>query len=326
MNIGDNIRRRRLELNMSQQELADAMGYKTRSSIAKIEAGVSDISQSKLHSMAYILNTTVDYLLTGNAPENAGGFSNVMTKPALHRLIGATNRNIAVILAGGHSTRNQQNTPNQFVLVKGKPIIIYCMEAYEKHPAISEIYVVCLKGWENIITAYAQEYNITKLSGLIPAGDTGILSVKNSIEWLQNTCNASDNVIFQESTRPMVTQEMISNTLRCCQENQNAIIYELMDEYVQFMTEPGNIGVKYLDRNRLLSTQSPDAYNFASISATLREAEKSHHRFDETCCSLFMYNMGQKLTFCPGIRYNIKIVRQEDVALFEALLEANKHI
>ena len=37
MPLGDNIRKRRVALNLSQQEVADAMGYKTRSSIAKLE-------------------------------------------------------------------------------------------------------------------------------------------------------------------------------------------------------------------------------------------------------------------------------------------------
>ena len=48
MSVGSNIRKKRYELKMSQQELADAMGYKTRSTIAKIESGENDVSQKKL--------------------------------------------------------------------------------------------------------------------------------------------------------------------------------------------------------------------------------------------------------------------------------------
>ena len=52
MSLGDNIKKRRYELKMSQQELADAMGYKTRSTIAKIESGENDVSQKKLQKFS----------------------------------------------------------------------------------------------------------------------------------------------------------------------------------------------------------------------------------------------------------------------------------
>ena len=58
MSVGANIRKRRFELKMSQQELADAMGYKTRSTIAKIESGENDVSQKKLQRLAAVLETT----------------------------------------------------------------------------------------------------------------------------------------------------------------------------------------------------------------------------------------------------------------------------
>ena len=48
MAVGANIRRRRYELGLSQQELADAMGYKTRSTIAKIESEENDVTEKKL--------------------------------------------------------------------------------------------------------------------------------------------------------------------------------------------------------------------------------------------------------------------------------------
>lgn len=57
------IRKRRLELKMTQDELAKKTGYKTRSSIAKIEKGLVDLSQSKLVEFAKALNTTPAYLM-----------------------------------------------------------------------------------------------------------------------------------------------------------------------------------------------------------------------------------------------------------------------
>jgi len=59
----DNIKNRRLELGMSQEDLALKVGYSDRTSIAKIEAGKVDISQSKILAFADALNTTPSSLM-----------------------------------------------------------------------------------------------------------------------------------------------------------------------------------------------------------------------------------------------------------------------
>ena len=63
MELYNRIRQRREELHMTQDELAQAMGYKSRSSINKIELGKSDIPQSKIKSFAEALKTTPEYLM-----------------------------------------------------------------------------------------------------------------------------------------------------------------------------------------------------------------------------------------------------------------------
>ncbi|MBP0986814.1 MAG: helix-turn-helix domain-containing protein [Oscillospiraceae bacterium] len=61
--IGDKILERRTALNMSQDELAQKVGYKDRSSIAKIESGERDIRQKKLIEFAKALGTTPQWLM-----------------------------------------------------------------------------------------------------------------------------------------------------------------------------------------------------------------------------------------------------------------------
>lgn len=62
-NIYDRIRSCREALGLSQEELAKRMGYKSRSSIHKIELGENDIPQSKIAAFADVLHTTVPYLM-----------------------------------------------------------------------------------------------------------------------------------------------------------------------------------------------------------------------------------------------------------------------
>ena len=73
LKLYENIRNRREELGMSQQDLADLLGYKSRSTIAKIESGDNDIPQSKVMAFAEALQTTPAYLMGWRTDNN---FSN----------------------------------------------------------------------------------------------------------------------------------------------------------------------------------------------------------------------------------------------------------
>lgn len=63
MDLPKRIKSRREELGLSQEELAKALGYKSRSTINKIELGINDITQSKIEAFAKALRTTPAYLM-----------------------------------------------------------------------------------------------------------------------------------------------------------------------------------------------------------------------------------------------------------------------
>jgi 2-C-methyl-D-erythritol 4-phosphate cytidylyltransferase len=321
MSVGTNIKKRRYELRMSQQELADALGYKTRSTIAKIESGENDVSQKKLAKFAKALDTTVEALITGNA-----AFAYIPTAAeslGLHQNDSSGHpRTVAIILAGGKSSRNQQNIPNQFINILGKPVIVHCLEAYQAHPSVDDIYIVCLKGWEQIVAAYAEQFHITKLRGLVPAGQSGILSVLNGLSYIEGNYKPDDIVIFQESTRPMVNEDTISKLLQSVYEHGFANICQPMRDILQFTLSDGH--PTYVDRNSVVEIQSPEAYRLGIIRSVFNEAEEQRHQLTESCCAMLMYNLGFDIKFIEGSTTNYKIIRQEDIAIVTTMLQGNR--
>ena len=312
MSVGANIKKRRYELRMSQQELAEAMGYKTRSTIAKIEAEENDVSQKKLQKFAEVLDTTVEELISGYSPAAQA----VIPIPAADT---TRNRNIAVILAGGKSSRNLQNIPSQFINVHGKPILVYCMEAYQSHPSIDDIYVVCLRGWESIVKAYAAQHGISKLKGIIPGGSSGILSLKNALDYMVDQYEPDDLIIIQESTRPMIVTETISKLLLVCAEKGSATICHSMNEYVQFSVSGQK--ANYIDRNTTIALQSPEAHRLSLMSEVFAQAARRQHPLTETCFTMLLYNLGYQINFVENGVNNIKIIREEDIASFSAMVK-----
>ena len=323
MKTGENIKKRRIQLNMSQQDLADALGYKTRSSIAKLEKNNSNLSQDKLLILARVLNTTVDYLLTGECLDGESAKGDLLDSYKIQELEDNPKQKYkcaAIILAGGKNRVNKYQVPFQFVTVKEKPIIFYTLETFQRHPAVDEIYIVCLEGWEDFLPAYADKYGISKLKDIIPSGQSGIQSVKHAVDWLAPFYHNRDILLFQEATRPFVEPEIISNAIRCCKQFGNAVTYERMDGMTPFLLNKNSGGLQHLDAYSLINVQSPEVYTLGFLRYAFMEAGKIRHPLDETICAVFLHNMGRELKFCEGGHNNIRIVSDDDLRILEALI------
>lgn len=291
---------------MSQQDLATALGYKSRSTVAKIEAGEVGLSYRKLVDFSRALGITVDELTENDQAQE----KTPRTIPT-----------VAVVLAGGTSSRNAEATPNQFLVVDGKPVIIYCLETYQEHPSIDDIYVVCLKGWERELSNYAKKFGITKLKGIVPGGSTGMNSIFNAIQALKDSYPPETTIILQESTRPMVSAALISKLLVNCKEQGSGLAYRSMEEFVQFTLDDDG-DMRYVNRDRLYEIESPEAYPLNVIVDALEEAARKGIALDDTCLALLLHRLGYTLRCFESNSNNIKIVRQEDLLYFKSLLNA----
>ena len=98
---------------------------------------------------------------------------------------------IAVIVAGGVGNRMGQSIPKQFINVYDKPILLYTLEGFERHPMVDAIEVVCIEGWEDTVWSYAQHYNISKLKWIVTGGAMVQESIRNGrIKCLIKCCSS----------------------------------------------------------------------------------------------------------------------------------------
>jgi 2-C-methyl-D-erythritol 4-phosphate cytidylyltransferase len=74
--------------------------------------------------------------------------------------------------------------PKQFVLIKGKPVIIHTLSVFAAHPSIDSIGVVCIDGWQEVLADYARQYHIDKLDWIVPGGRTAQESIHRGIQQL----------------------------------------------------------------------------------------------------------------------------------------------
>jgi len=226
------------------------------------------------------------------------------------------NRRIALIQAGGISTRNVLSIPNQFVMVDDKPVIVYVLEAYEKHPAINEIDVVCLSGWEKTVSSYAERYHITKLNKIITGGATIIQSTVRGLKDISSDLDNDDVVILQEATRPLISEGLISKIISSYNKYGDSVLIRPMSEYVQ--VERTNDSYSLCNRDSLFSLESPEIYNANRLLSFIDRLENGVDD-DGSCCALLINKLGIKIHYCENTANNPKIIRQEDLYYFKAL-------
>lgn len=231
--------------------------------------------------------------------------------------------NIAILIAGGSGKRMGQDIPKQFLNVKDKPIIIYTLEAFQKHPNIDGIIVVCIDGWQGILKAYAKQFNINKLIGIVNGGDCGQASIKNGLLKAKEICKEDDIVLIHDAIRPMVSEEIISDNIAKCTVYGNAITAIPCAE-AMLLTDDNKIESNaQINRDTLRRTQTPQAFKLGDILSAHEEAEKKGITDSVASCTLYI-ELGRKVFFSAGSEKNIKLTTPDDIEIFKALLQTRK--
>lgn len=230
--------------------------------------------------------------------------------------------NIALLIAGGSGNRMHQDIPKQFLTVNERPVIVYTLEAFEKHPEIDAIAVVCIDGWQQVLMAYAKQFNISKLSHVVTGGKNGQDSIRNGIFELEKHYGKDDLVLIHDAIRPMVSSEIISDNIRVAKEKGNAITVIPCAE-AMLQTEDGEVSSGTYPRDSLKRTQTPQAFKLGEICQLHRDALDSGITNSIASCTL-MIEMGKQVYFSQGSEKNIKLTTLEDIDIFKALLAASR--
>lgn len=109
MAIGDRIKIRREELGLTQQQLADRLGYKSKSAINKIEMGINDVAQKKVPFFAKALETSIEYLMEMDDAVEKNEQPKYYTDPVTAEIVEAMSMN-PKLKALFHAQRHMDDT------------------------------------------------------------------------------------------------------------------------------------------------------------------------------------------------------------------------
>ena len=232
--------------------------------------------------------------------------------------------NIAIIIAGGSGSRMGQDIPKQFINVYDKPILLYTLEGFQKHPEIDAIEVVCLDGWQDLVWAYAKQFNIDKLRWVVTGGRSGQESIRNGVFHLEDKAAPEDIIIVHDGIRPLVDETVLTDVIAKCRQYGNAVTSLPYNEQI-FVVDDEISTTKYIPRETLRRVSTPQAYRFNLLDEKYHEAfAKQIGIFGSSYTNTMMVELGVRLYFAAGSDKNIKLTTKDDLEMFKAYLKSDK--
>jgi 2-C-methyl-D-erythritol 4-phosphate cytidylyltransferase len=217
----------------------------------------------------------------------------------------------ALIVAGGSGNRMGTEIPKQFLLLEGKPILMYSIERFWKFDKSINIIVVLpeqyLKYWEDL----KKEFSFSVKHTIVKGGITRYQSVKNGL------LNIEDDslVAIHDGVRPLVSTHTIQRCFEGAEKYGNAIPVINPADSVRMITEQGNMP---LNRLFVRFIQTPQVFR----TNLIRKAYFQDFHPDFTDDAILLEKTGEVIHLVEGNRENIKITNPEDLLVAGALLDS----
>lgn len=212
----------------------------------------------------------------------------------------------AIITAGGTSSRFG-NTNKLLEKINNKEIIKYTVEAFIQTD-IEDI-VICSNS--SIIEILSKMFNQYKNIKIIEGGKTRQESVFNGLKVLD-----SDYVLIHDGARPMITTQIIKNTITSVVEKKAVSVMTKTIDTIKEVDEQGRI-IKTIDRSKLYNTQTPQAFEYKLI----RQAHETLIDKSFTDDAGMVEFLGKDVYIVEGDYRNIKVTTKSDLALAKTYLE-----
>jgi 2-C-methyl-D-erythritol 4-phosphate cytidylyltransferase len=226
----------------------------------------------------------------------------------------------ALIIAGGVGERTGNKVPKQFLNVFDKPIIIYTLEAFQRHREIDEITVVCLDGWHEFLKTYCMQFGISKIVSVVSGGKNGQESIYLGLCDIKARRAGDDFVLIHEANRPLVSEAVISDSIRVSRQFSGAVAAVPCNDA---MLERGEAGVarSHIPRERLVKAQNPHTFRLDKL-LWAHEQAKTRGITNSVATSTLMADLGEPLHLSLGAEMNFKITTGEDIEIFKAILRS----
>lgn len=220
-------------------------------------------------------------------------------------------KSYSIIVAGGSGTRMQSAIPKQFLLLKGKPVLMHTIEAFYNCDSKPEIILVLPAAFHDYWAQLCADYNFNIPYQLVNGGETRFHSVKNGLNFINNDQDAL--IAVHDAVRPLTGKHIIDNAYKHAAENGNAVVAVKSRDSVRQLKAGAS---KSLVRDEIYLIQTPQTFRLSQLTS----AYAQHYDTKFTDDASVVEEAGFEINLVEGDHRNIKITFPEDIAVAELFL------
>lgn len=221
---------------------------------------------------------------------------------------------IAVVPAAGLGKRFGPGANKPFLLLGGKPLIIWPLEVLESIPEIVEIIPALKPGDMEQGQKFFEEYGLKKIKKIAPGGKERQDSVYNSLKLIQDKDSI---VMIHDGVRPLVERGLIKNAIGGLADYDGVVLGVPVKDTIKEVRDM--VISKTLKRDSIWAIQTPQIFPYEVISKAYDRAMKEGTY--STDDSALVERYGGKVKIVMGSYRNIKITTPEDLHIAETLLK-----
>ena len=224
----------------------------------------------------------------------------------------------AVILAGGRGSRMHSDIQKQYMLLDGRPLIAYALEAFERSCADDLVLVTGAGEAEFVQKEILPPLGLTKLRSIVTGGQERYHSVYEGLKALRNC----DYVLIHDGARPLVTEAVISRAVQAAVQNDACVVGMPVKDTIKVADAHG-FAESTPDRSLLWQVQTPQAFAYPLVRGAYDRlmADETLQKGITDDAMVVEHLSGTKVRLVEGSYENLKVTTPEDLVLAEALLK-----
>ena len=217
----------------------------------------------------------------------------------------------AVIVAAGSGTRFGGD--KLMAELGGIPVLLHSLLAFERSALITEVVLVTRSGAEEELSALCAPYELTKLTKIVPGGET---RADSCFAGVMSVSDKAGIIAIHDGARPLVTETLIDAAVWDAYRHGAAIPAIPVRDTVKLASE--NVVESTPARERLFAVQTPQCFQRDVIRGALMEAVKQGWTITDD--SMAVERIGGQIWLTEGSEENIKITTPLDLATAELIL------
>lgn len=219
-----------------------------------------------------------------------------------------------IITAAGMGKRMGTSVKKQFIELKGKPILAYTIEKFQKTDEIDDIILVSSKDDMDFCrNEIIDKYGFCKVRSIIEGGKERQESVYKGLKAIKES---TDIILIHDGVRPFVKEKEILEVLESAVKNGAAVLASKAKESLRYFDKDVS---KSVSRENIWNVQTPQGFKKKIIFEAHEKAMRDGFLGTDDAC--LVDRLGYKVDVVEGSYENIKITTQEDILIGEVFLK-----